>query len=58
MRNETFNLIGWLLFIVSALGFMVSALKSGDPWALAGAVVFLVACLVFLVPFVRKDPDT
>lgn len=28
MRNETFNLIGCPLFIISALGFTVSSLKS------------------------------
>lgn len=58
MRNETFNLIGCPLFIISALGFTVSALKRGDLWALAGAVAFLVACLVFLIPFFRRNPDS
>ena len=46
-------LAGWLLFIVSAMFFIVSALRSGDLLALAGGVFFLVACFAFLVPFVR-----
>ena len=57
MRNERFNLIGWVLFVMSALSFIVSSLKSGDPWALAGAVIFFVACLVFLIPYFRRDPE-
>jgi len=45
---------GWLLFIISALGFIWSSLKSGDIPALIGGVFFLSACFVFLVPYVRR----
>ena len=56
MRNENFNLIGWGLFVLSATSFIVSSLRSGDMWGLTGAVIFFVACIVFLVPYFRRDP--
>jgi hypothetical protein len=49
-RRRKFNLAGWGLFIVSAVFFMLAALRSGDPLGLLGGFFFLVACIVFLVP--------
>lgn len=44
---------GWILFIISALGFIWSSFKSGDVAGLIGGIFFLIACLVFLVPHLR-----
>lgn len=41
---------GWLLFIVSALFFILASLRAGDNLALAGSIFFLIACFAFLVP--------
>lgn len=54
MRDTTINLIGWILFIISAIGFIISSLRSGDVPSLIGGIFFLVACLVFLIPFARQ----
>ncbi|MEM1365822.1 MAG: cytochrome oxidase subunit III [Pseudomonadota bacterium] len=51
--HRTLNLTGWLLFIGSALGFLVASW--GDFWGMVGSVLFLVACLVFLIPFFVTD---
>jgi len=53
MRNETINIIGWILFVFSALAFIASSLRAGDMVGLVGGVLFLVACLIFLIPFFR-----
>ena len=53
MKNQTINLIGWILFIVSARGFVISSI--GSFWAMFGSLFFLIACIVFLIPFFRKD---
>jgi hypothetical protein len=42
--------VGWLLFIVSALFFIAAAWRAGDMLALVGGIFFLVACFSFLVP--------
>ena len=54
-RNRKFQLWGWGLFIVSALFFIASNIRSKDLTGLFGSLFFLVACFVFLVPFLVKD---
>lgn len=54
MNDRTLNFLGWLLFVGSALAFLVSAWRSGDMAALIGAALFLIACFVFLIPFIRS----
>lgn len=57
MRNRSISLIGWILFVFSALAFITSSLRSGDMAGLVGGVIFLMACLVFLIPYFRSDPQ-
>lgn len=49
------HLWGWGLFIVSALFFVATSVRAGDPLGLLGALFFLVACFVFLWPFKRRS---
>ena len=55
MKNKNINLLGWILFIISAIGFTKSGI--GSFWAMFGSLFFLVACLIFLIPFFRKESD-
>ncbi|MFP6728770.1 MAG: cytochrome oxidase subunit III [Alphaproteobacteria bacterium] len=57
MSNRSINLAGWALFVLSALSFITSSLRSGDTAGLIGAALFLVACLLFLIPFFKRDPE-
>ncbi len=52
MNNKRLNIIGWVLFVVSSLCFMISSI--GNFWAMAGSIFFFVACLVFLLTFFKK----
>ena len=45
-----YNFTGWILFTLSALAFLWGALKSGDTTGILASLLFLFACLVFLVP--------
>ncbi len=55
----TYQLCGWVLFIFSALFFIASSIRAGDMLSLMGGLLFLFACLVFLIPLIaRKRPDT
>ncbi len=54
MKTRNINILGWLLFVASALGFIVASW--GDFWSMVGSVFFLLANLVFLIPYVRS-PD-
>ena len=55
MNNKKINFIGWTLFVISALGFIISSI--GNFWAMFGSVFFLVACIIFLIPFFKKEED-
>jgi len=51
--HENLQILGWLLFIGSALCFTVSTWQSRDITGVIGSLLFLVACFVFLWPLVR-----
>jgi predicted membrane channel-forming protein YqfA (hemolysin III family) len=48
-----YQFVGWILFIICAIFFMASSLQHHDMLTFIGSVIFLVACIVFLVPLVR-----
>ena len=48
------NLVGWILFVISALWFIVASLRSGDTVYLIGSIFFLLGCVVFLVPYAAR----
>ncbi|MBW1689758.1 MAG: cytochrome oxidase subunit III [Deltaproteobacteria bacterium] len=50
-----FNLWGWILFVVCALFFIASSLHGHDILGLVGSIIFLIACLVFIYPLVKKN---
>ena len=54
MSERRIHIAGWILFILSALGFIVSSLRNGDIPGIAGGVLFLAGCLVFLIPVLRR----
>jgi len=51
MRDLALPLIGWMLFLLSSVAFVVSSYKSGDAAALSGSILFLLGCFAFLIPF-------
>ena len=56
-REIRYHLWGWVLFLVCALFFIASSLRNGDILMLFASVVFLAACLVFIVPLIRAIRD-
>lgn len=50
MRFVTAALVGWILFLGSSVGFIVSSYNSGDMAAMTGSVLFFLGCVAFLVP--------
>ena len=53
ISNRQIDFLGWLLFMLSAASFIIASI--GNFWAMAGSVFFFVACVVFIIPFFRKD---
>jgi hypothetical protein len=54
-KANKFQLIGWILFFFCAVFFIVSATRADDVVMLTGSIIFLLGCIVFTIPFVRKD---
>ena len=52
INQNRFQLLGWVLFVFSALFFISSSLRAGDPVSLIGGLLFLFACFAFLIPLV------
>ena len=52
MANRYINLLGWVLFLISAIGFCIASVSSF--WAMFGSGFFLIACLVFMIPFFQR----
>jgi hypothetical protein len=52
-RRRKTEVWGWCLFIASAVFFVASTARSGDLLGLIGSLLFLFACIVFLMPYLR-----
>lgn len=55
MRKRHFELIGWWLFVISALGFVIASV--GTFWSMIASLAFLAACVFFLIPYYAKVRD-
>lgn len=49
-----FHLWGWILFIICAAFFIASSIKNRDFLSLAASIIFLMACVFFIIPLVKK----
>ena len=54
LTQQRFQLWGWILFIASAIFFMASSIRAGDPLSLIGGAFFLLACFIFLAPLLNQ----
>lgn len=53
MRGTT-DLWGWLLFLASATTFVVMGFRDGDALMTLASLLFLAACVLFLLPYHRR----
>lgn len=51
---QRLDLWGWILFLVCALLFTAAGLRDGDVLITVGSVLFVVACVLFLLPLLRR----
>ena len=48
------HLVGWILFVLCAIFFIASSIKNRDTLTLIGSILFLISCIVFIIPLARK----
>ena len=53
-----YQLAGWILFIICAIFFIASSLKNHDILTFIGGIIFLIACIVFLIPLLSTNKKT
>ncbi len=52
------QLLGWILFVFCALFFIASSIKNRDFLTFIGSILFLISCIVFIVPLARRIKNT
>ena len=50
MKKFDYHLVGLAGFVLSGAFFTLSSWKSGDNLALAGSIVWLIACFIWMIP--------
>jgi len=53
-RSQTIQGMGWMLFLLCAVLFLISGVRSGDTLITAGSALFLLACFLFLYSLKTK----
>jgi uncharacterized membrane protein YtjA (UPF0391 family) len=48
-RVQQLAWLAWLLFLVSSVFFLASAIVARDPWAITGSLLFGIGVVLFLV---------
>ena len=54
-RQEKYDLVGWILFIMSSLFYLVAAIEWESLTSILGSLFFLVACFAFVIPMLWKE---
>ena len=57
MNDNHYQVIGLLGFILAGFVFVAAGINFGDPLTIAGSVIWIVSCLVWLIPLIRPRRD-
>lgn len=47
------QLWGWILFVICGVLFTLSGVRAQDALTITASIVFLLACVVFMIPLVK-----
>ncbi|MEA3358850.1 MAG: hypothetical protein U9R17_05515 [Thermodesulfobacteriota bacterium] len=56
-QEVKYHFAGWVVFVICAVLFIASSLKSGDILMLVASIVFLAACIIFIIPLIKTITD-
>jgi hypothetical protein len=54
-RQERYDLVGWILFVISASFYTVAAIEFAHITSLIASLAFLFACFPFMIVLLRKE---
>lgn len=55
--DRRLELAGWGLWLLALALFIVSGVRNGDPWTVAGSIIFVVGIVLFLLPMFRRTDE-
>lgn len=58
MNTQKFEVSALVCFILAGFFYMVSAVINRDYWVITGTIIWLVACLLWLIPVLAKGSKT
>jgi Na+/proline symporter len=50
----SYQLAGWVLFILCSIFYILSGIHSRDAFSLTGGILFFIACIVFIIPLILE----
>ena len=48
-------MLGLIGFVLSGLMFTAAGVRSGDPWTIIGSTLWILSCLIWMIPLVRSS---
>jgi len=52
--DKRFHLLGWFLFLICAIFFIVQSLSGSDVMGLIGSIIFFLGCIAFIIPLLQS----
>ncbi|MEE9428877.1 MAG: hypothetical protein V3V25_12090 [Paracoccaceae bacterium] len=54
MKDETYQIIGLVGFILAGLIFIAVGLRSGDFLTVLGSIIWTVSCVIWMIPIIHS----
>ncbi len=54
-NDQKRELGGWFLFLFCGIFFLLSGIQHKDFYTIIGTIIFMVACLFFMIPYFGKS---
>ena len=57
MADRSYQMAGLIGFIVAGILFVITGWRFGDMLAVSGSPIWIVSCLIWMIPLFRKTPE-
>ncbi len=54
MADDTVQMLGLIGFIIAGAMFVGVGIRFGDPLTVAGSAVWIVSCMIWMIPLLRR----
>ncbi len=54
MKDDNFQIIGLVGFILAGLIFVVVGLRAGDTLTVLGSIIWTASCMIWMIPIIRS----